>query len=145
MERKGGERGMGKVGACICCQSWPWIIQVQAHRSWHWPCRGLFFLSLVAISFMLDCKSITHSKNPNWTCLALTTCKPPDWISFLFALFSPQIPKLVSKISWTKSALKKQLMSGAHRTTFLWVLAKPNSVALKKQKTLKQSKCLTVY
>lgn len=31
-------------------------LNVQAHQSQCWPCHGLFYSSLVAVSFMLDCK-----------------------------------------------------------------------------------------
>lgn len=136
---------MGKAGSLLMRS-----VLVLDHPG---PGTSLLVLTMPWVVLFVTCgrqlhaglQTITRSKNPNWICLALTTCKPPDWLSFPFALFSPQIPKLVSKISRTESALKKELMSGARRTTFLWVLAKPNFGALKKQKTQKQSKCLTVY
>lgn len=69
---------------------------------------------------------------------------PPDCISLPFTLFSQAAAKPVSKISWTKTIPKEQLMTGACRTKSPRALARPSSGALQKKKTLKQSKCLEV-
>lgn len=104
----------------------------------HWPCHGPCHLSLVTLDW-----EPSHAGKAQIRFSWLLP-NPPDCISLPFTLFSQEAAKPVSKISWTKTIPKEQLMAGACRTKSPWVLARSSSGALQKQKTLKQSKCLAV-
>lgn len=106
--------------------------------SGHWPRHGPRHLSLVTLDW-----EPSHAGKAQIR-FAWLSPNPPDCISLPFTLFSQQAAKPVSKISWTKTIPKEQLVAGACRTKSPWVLARSSSGALQKQKTLKQSKCLAV-